>query len=868
MLSHSLRLSARPWRTLALEAFRALNGRTIVLVGDSAKQEGVDDTPDWHAWAEQVHVVEPEAVAEWDGGVPIDLLVLDAGSVGMPRYKERNRAAFLAARAFLHGRSLVLIGDTDLDHGGKGEFVVEAAREDGWYIVCWGRETLLARHEAAAIVAAAEVRLGRPGPPTPEQASFDDAVRLHRAGSTFEAECLYRRVLAEQPRHAGALHLLGVVRLQRGDAEAAVQWIERAVAVDPTQGVFFGNLGAALLEADRPVEALACLHRALAIRPNQADALANLGRTQDRLGQAEAAQASFRAALAAAPAHADALQGLATLAARAGHTAEALRLYRRALERHPERPDLHRGLGNVLLGDTSDSRADEAAAAYERALEREPANGDTWALRANAVALQGDAAEARRCFERAAALQPDRPLWKLRAAAACPGVFGSREELSQWRERLAEALAACDSHGDPEELLRAGFAPPFELAYHGRNNRDLKQQFAAVVERHLDGFRPVRTLRPAPRSERTRVGFVVTRSHEGLFLRCLGGIIERLDGERFEPLVFAAPSGLAALRAGIPREGLAFVSLPERLVPAAECLAAAHCDVVYHWEVGTDALNYLLPFLVSRLAAADGETDVPVQCTSWGMQLTSGVPALDYYLSSDWIEPDNADAHYSERLWRMATLPTFQRRIPTPNSATLADFALPNDRALYVCPHNLLKMHPDLDELFGLVLRGDPGGLLVLKQGRFPRVAELLRARFDRTLPDVCDRIVFLPWQARADYHRLLSIADVVLDTLPFGAGSLAYDVFSQPVPIVTLPGEFNVGRYVSGCYRRMAFTELVATTADEFASLAHRVAHDREYRRWVVATLRERSGRLFEDDVAVEEHERFFAGITVEPKS
>jgi protein O-GlcNAc transferase len=108
--------------------------------------------------------------------------------------------------------------------------------------------------------------------------SFDDAVRLHQQGQVDEAERIYQQFLQAEPNHAGALHLLGVVRQQQGDFEAARESIGRAIAQNPNKAVYWNNYGAALQSLGRPVEALACFHHALGIRPRYADALSNQGK--------------------------------------------------------------------------------------------------------------------------------------------------------------------------------------------------------------------------------------------------------------------------------------------------------------------------------------------------------------------------------------------------------------------------------------------------------------------------------------------------------------------------------------------------------------------------------------------------------------
>jgi tetratricopeptide (TPR) repeat protein len=74
-----------------------------------------------------------------------------------------------------------------------------------------------------------------------ENADFQRALALHQAGCAAEAEAIYRQILAAQPDDAGALHLLGAIHEQRGD-QAAVEWINRAIAVNPRKAAYHNNL--------------------------------------------------------------------------------------------------------------------------------------------------------------------------------------------------------------------------------------------------------------------------------------------------------------------------------------------------------------------------------------------------------------------------------------------------------------------------------------------------------------------------------------------------------------------------------------------------------------------------------------------------
>ncbi len=91
-----------------------------------------------------------------------------------------------------------------------------------------------------------------------------------------EAETLYRQVLAINPDHADANHLLGVLLYQRGDNAQGVEFISRAIATAPHDPTYHNNLGIPLKALGRADDAVASYRKALAIKPDYAEAHNNL----------------------------------------------------------------------------------------------------------------------------------------------------------------------------------------------------------------------------------------------------------------------------------------------------------------------------------------------------------------------------------------------------------------------------------------------------------------------------------------------------------------------------------------------------------------------------------------------------------------
>ncbi|GAB6188119.1 O-linked N-acetylglucosamine transferase family protein [Thermopirellula anaerolimosa] len=437
-------------------------------------------------------------------------------------------------------------------------------------------------------------------------------------------------------------------------------------------------------------------------------------------------------------------------------------------------------------------------------------------------------------------------MWRLRELSLCPVVFDSADAVAEYRAELERRLDEALPGLDWRQAFRDGFVPSFQLYHHGVCNRRLREKFwrlfAPAFPREL----------PAPRRrKRIRVGFLATWGHQGGFLRGFGGIMERLDRAPFEVVGLVSSTALDVCRRSVRANDIGWIGFPHEVPLALQAIRNADCDIILHWQGGTDVVNYFLPFL--PLA--------PVQCIGFGQHGTTGIGNIDYFISSRLFERgEDAQEDYTERLVQLAGATAWQPRPHRPPAASRDAFGLPGQGAIYFCPQRLAKFHPDFDRLLCRILEADPTGHVVAMEGVRPATAARLRARWLRTLgPSLMRRIVLLPAQQPADYYRLLSLADAVLDTPCYSASLTAYDAFALGVPLVTLPGRHMVQRYALGLCRRMGFEQLVASDEDQYVALAVRLGRDGDFRQAMRRAILERCGVLFEDPHVVREYEEFF---------
>jgi tetratricopeptide (TPR) repeat protein len=140
--------------------------------------------------------------------------------------------------------------------------------------------------------------------------AFDAAVAHHKAGRFAQAEEIYRRIVAHDPRYARAWHLLGVIALETARHAEAIEAIRRAIATDPRRPEFHNDLGEAHRAAGQFDQALASYRRSIQINPKLSRPHINLGRTLRIKGEVAAAEREFRRAIDLDPASADAHHNL------------------------------------------------------------------------------------------------------------------------------------------------------------------------------------------------------------------------------------------------------------------------------------------------------------------------------------------------------------------------------------------------------------------------------------------------------------------------------------------------------------------------------------------------------------------------------
>lgn len=275
----------------------------------------------------------------------------------------------------------------------------------------------------------------------------------------------------------------------------------------------------------------------------------------------------------------------------------------------------------------------------------------------------------------------------------------------------------------------------------------------------------------------------------------------------------------------------------------AELIVKDAVDVLIYPEVGMHPVT-------ARLAA---QRLAPVQCASWGHPVTTGLPTMDYFLSSDLMEPDGAQSAYRETLVRLPGL-SFTCEAPdyrTRHAASRAQFGLGDDEIVYLCVQNLSKYLPRFDGLLAAIAGNVKGSRLVFIEGPGDTTEIFrtrLRAAFDEAGVLFDRHVSFLPRLDRDRYHALNRVADIFLDTPEWSGCNSTLEALACDVPVVTLPGTWMRGRHSYAFYRRMDFDALTARDESHYIELAVRLGTDPRWRATQRQRIAQATTRLYGD--------------------
>jgi len=598
-----------------------------------------------------------------------------------------------------------------------------------------------------------------------------------------------------------------------------------------------------------------------------AEAWLMLGSIYARLGQYERSAKCSQRAIKIEPQNADAFSVMGKALQGMGRYNEAIVSYQQALRIKPDLADVHFNMGELHK---DQGNFDAAEQCYQNAARYKPDHAAAHYHHASMLKIQGRAEEATASYDRALAIDPDLPEAYWNKLRVVPVIYDDLQQIDHYRGKYAEGLRKLGEHlslGSSQDKKRAlrgvGASTNFYLQYQGRDDRELQEQYGEMIHKIMAAnypqWAPKPSMPPPGPGGKIRIGYTTAflRAHNGA-LWLLGWLRHR-NRDRFEVICYHTGSKVDEKTREFMLHCDHFHHIPGDLEKTCAKIYSDKLHVLVYPELGMDAPSMLMAGL--RLA--------PVQCVGWGHPITSGLPTMDYWLSCDLMEPEDAQSHYTEKLIRLANLghcysrDQHDRLQSRPAPKRRADFKLRDDAVLYLCGQSLFKYLPSYDHLFPEIAKRVPKAQFAFLAISSVYVVKRFMERVDRAFSaaglKAQDCCVMLPRQSPEDYIALNQVVDVFLDNPPWSGNNTTLTAIDCHLPVVTWPTKFMRGRHSYGILKMLGLNETIARDGGEYIDIAARLGNDPAWRQMIVRKIARDGGRIYDDLSCVQTLEDFY---------
>jgi protein O-GlcNAc transferase len=684
--------------------------------------------------------------------------------------------------------------------------------------------------------------------------NLHNAMALHRKCHLDDAEIVYNAILENDPQCADALHLLGILKRQRGKAAAAIVLLEKACFLYPANRQFIIDCADCLRENKAFDEALAYYQRAAAQESGDVSIYLKMAGLHHEMGDCGAARKDLQRALKMQPDHVEALTDYAELARQDQEYAKALTYVERALVINPgcasghntagliyealgnvekamhhyrqaTRLDngfaaAHSNLGNVLraAGETA-----SAIVSYRRALLVKPEFYEAYYNLGNCLRDADALEEAMYCFEAALRISPS----SIQALSNYGETLQAAGEIAEAEKQYRKAVALL--HGSRCEgysnlLLCMNYNPD----YSPRQLYEKHLEFGSVFKGAPVASEKSGKGRAA--LKKLRIGYVSPDFRNHPVARFIEPVLISHDAGSFEIFCYSDVARPDFITERLKKTVLHWKSIFGFNDKKAEnAIREDYIDILVDCA-GHTAGNRLGIF---------AKKPAPLQISYLGYPMTTGLAAMDYYVTDALLDSSEDAALYTEKLLRME--PCFCCYLPNQNAPCLNDLpAAQKGFVTFGSLHPLARLNDQVIDLWSGILKEIPAShLRIIRTTLVGAIRKKMETQFYQHDIDP-KRVELVNEIPNGGHLSLYHGIDISLDTFPWSGHTTACESLWMGVPVVTLHGNRHAGRMVSSIMKNMGLDDWVAGSIEGYRAIAVQKASSIDTLKSLRARLRD----------------------------
>ena len=680
-----------------------------------------------------------------------------------------------------------------------------------------------------------------------------------------EAEKFLKKAISLKNDFVEGYTNLGKIHYKLNRLHEAEEDFKKAILLKPDHYENYNNLGITLKKLEKLDDSEIFLRKAISLKPDDFQAYNNLGVTLQQMSRLEEAILSYKNSIRLKYEFAEAHNNLGTAFKELGKLEDSEKSLRRSIELKKDFEEAYNNLGNTLRGM---NKFDDAEANYQQALKLNPEFANAYSNLGCLLHSRGLSNRSKECFSTAIYLKPENVSYRWDYAInQLSKVYENHEDYKDSLEKLKVELLNLNKFLSFEKMDEAaksvGKSYPYYLAYYENDNKNLLERHGKICHRVMNHWLQKQCISRKNinfnknKSRKIKVGIISAHiSYHSVWNAFLKGIVKNLNKEKFELHIFSLGKKYDNETSIAQSNAKYFYYKEIGTFQWVNKIIDSKIDIAFYPEIGMNQQTIQLASM--RLA--------PVQVCSWGHPETTGLPTIDYYISSEFLETSTSYKFYTEKLFKLPGLGYyFEPSSLEFSEINLSDLGINDKFPIILCLGEPNKFSPSYDWVLIEIIKRIKNCQLVFMDD-FHGASEILKNRLKLTIEDAGlvfnNHIIFIPQQSRKGFSSIMKKANLLLDTIGFSGMNTAMQAIGCSLPIITRIGNFQRTRHASAILKTINLEELITNTEQEYIDLVEKIILDDEFKNTIQKKIKNNENLLYRNKNVILALEDFFQNI------
>jgi len=632
---------------------------------------------------------------------------------------------------------------------------------------------------------------------------FKNAVLLFNKGQIKKAEKICIELFKDNPKNIDNLNLLGIILFKKKDFDKSIKLIKESISINPNQHETNNNLGLIYIEIGKFKDAIIYLNNSIKINPNFTDAYNNLGIAFKELGQFNNAIKNWEKAISINPNNPNSYNNIGNILLEIKKEKLAIEYYKKALSINNKFTLAYFNLGNAYQ---KLKLFDASIDSYNKAIEINSGFAEAYYNRGNSYRDKNNLTKALEDYCVAYKINPD-------LENLFGNIFLTKNYLCEWNdyksnfEYLIKGITNNKKIIDPFALLSIIDSPELQLK-NTKNHISNKSNSKTKLLKNFDKRK---------NNKKIKLGYFSSDFKIHPVSHLITGVFEKHDKSQFELFAFSlTPPENDFVTERIMSAFDHFIDVSTKTEDEiAELSNNLNIDIAIDL-MGFTKYNKFKIFL---------KKCSPIQINYLGYSSSYGSGSMDYIIADKIVIPKENINKYSEKIIYLPNcfIPTDFKNIKLNNNVKRKDFNLPDEAFVFCSFNKQYKINPEIFNIWMNLLEKIENSVLWLKVTNTEAKKNIIHEAKKRSVNT--NKIIFAQNTSLEIHLSRYKLADLFLDTFPYGAHTTCVDSLWSGLPVITKQGKSMVSRVSSSLLKNIGLDELITQTNSEYENLAFNLA-------------------------------------------